>query len=177
MHEFNKQLWRDRALARFKRSCRKSSKLKADESWARDVRHIDAISEVVAWCASKGIKVQFGKKAGGLYDSLSKTITMTSHAGPEKQLYMLLHECGHHLIGFKADDERFGMGYPKVEDPHFNTTFHHRVACLEEEIEAWHRGWKLARRLQLKLDRLAFDKVRLECLKSYIKWANRRTLM
>jgi len=177
MHEFNKQLWRDRALARFKRTRRKKSRTESDDVWVRDVHHIDALGDVVEWCTLKGIKVQFGKKAGGLYDTQSKTITMTSHAGPEKQLYMLLHECGHHLIGFKVEDERFGKGYPCVEDTNVNTTFHHRFACLEEEIEAWHRGWKLSKRLGLQLDREAFDKVRLECLKSYIRWANRRMLL
>lgn len=180
MHEFNKKLWRDRALARFRRSCKKATKASraaADEQWTRDVAHIDAIDTVVGWCMTKGITVQFGKKAGGLYDSQSKTITITSHCGPERQLYMLLHECGHHLIGFTEEDERFGKGYPFVDNPDVNTTLIHKIACLEEEFEAWNRGWRLGKRLGLVLDRDSFDVVRVECLRSYIKWAGTRRSM
>lgn len=139
--------------------------------------HIDKMSTVIDWCSSKNITVQFGKKPGGVYNAVDRTITIAGRAAPEKQLYMLLHECGHHLIGFDEMDERFGMGYPFVEDPVVNTTFHHRVACLEEEMEAWNRGWRLSKRLHLQLEREAFDKVRLDCLRSYIKWVNGRKLM
>jgi len=138
---------------------------------------IDKLATVVDWCNFKGLRVVFGKVCGGTYITGEKVIKLAGRASPEKQLYMLLHECGHHLIGFDGEDERFGMGYPYAEDPNVNATFHHRIACLEEEIEAWHRGWKLAKRLHLQLERQTFDKVRLECLRSYIKWANGRQLM
>lgn len=181
MIEFDRQLWWDRAWARFKRQVPKGTtrkkKAQAERQWYRDALHIDKMGSVVDWCSSKGIKVQFGKKPGGMYNALDKTITIACRAAPEKQLYMLLHECGHHLIGFDEHDERFGMGYPYVEDSNINSTFQHRLACLEEEMEAWNRGWRLSKRLHLKLERPAFDKVRLYCLRSYIKWANGRSLM
>jgi hypothetical protein len=181
MIEFDKQLWWDRAWARFKRATRKGcSRKKRDEAerqWFREAMCIDKLAAVIDWCSSKNIKVRFGKSVGASYNAIEKTITMAGRTSPEKQLYMLLHECGHHLVGFDEDDERFGMGYPYVEDSKVNTTFHHRVACLEEEMEAWHRGWRLSKRLHLNLDRPAFDKVRLDCLRSYIKWANGRSLM
>ena len=84
-------------------------------------------------------------------------------------MIVLLHECGHHLIGVNDDHDRFGMGYPQ-SDPEITKTFHHRVSCLEEEMEAWHRGWKLAKRLNLTVDRDVFDAMRLKCIRSYIKW-------
>lgn len=181
MIEFDRQLWWDRAWARFKRSVRKGTSRKkkaaAEHQWYRDALHIDKMSTVIDWCSSKNITVQFGKKPGGVYNAVDRTITIAGRAAPEKQLYMLLHECGHHLIGFDEMDERFGMGYPFVEDPVVNTTFHHRVACLEEEMEAWNRGWRLSKRLHLQLEREAFDKIRLDCLRSYIKWVNGRKLM
>ena len=55
-------------------------------------------------------------------------------------------------------------------EPNVKRTFHHRMSCLEEEIEAWHRGWKLAVRLGLSVTREEFDVVRLDCLKSYVRW-------
>lgn len=175
MIEFNLDLWKERAWARLKRAARKSkSKAKrdvAETQWYRDVVFSGKIHVIVNWCNSKGIKVLFGKKVGGTYDTLSKTICITGRAHPEKQLYYLLHECGHHLIGFTEHDERFGLGYPQTENPEVNTTFPHRLACLEEEIEAWHRGWKLSKRLKLKLNRKEFDAIRIECIRSYVKWA------
>ena len=181
MVEFDRQLWWDRAWARFKRQDRKGTSRKkkahAERQWYRDALHIDKMLAVVDWCSSKGIKVQFGKKPGGMYNAIDKSITIACRAAPEKQLYMLLHECGHHLIGFDEHDERFGMGYPYVEDENINATFQHRLACLEEEMEAWQRGWRLSKRLHLSLERKHFDKVRLDCLRSYIKWANGRSIM
>jgi hypothetical protein len=181
MIEFDKQLWWDRALIRFKRSNRKRKtkvqKASAEQQWVRDAMCINKIAYVVDWCLSKNVKVEFGKLIGGSYNAVDKTIKIACRAAPEKQLYMLLHECGHHLIGFDEDDERFGMGYPYVQDPNVNATFHHRIACLEEEMEAWNRGWRLGKRLNLQLERPAFDKVRLDCLRSYVKWANGRALM
>jgi len=179
MIEFDPDLWKARAWDRFKRAASKSKQKRdvAEAQWARDVIFIEKIGKVVDWCYAKGIKVKFGKKQGGVYDAISKTICIACRAAPEKQLYYLLHECGHHLIGFTEEDERFGMGYPFVNDPEVNTTFHHRLACLEEEIEAWNRGWKLSARLRLRILRADYDRVRVECIRSYVNWASGRKRM
>ena len=174
MIEFNKQLWKERAADRCDRA---ADKPRAKRQRSRDDAAIERLAVVVDWCRSKHIEVMFGKIPGGSYNAIEKTIRISCRSLPEKQLHMLLHECGHHLIGFDEADERFGMGYPYVEDPNINTTFHHRIACLEEEIEAWNRGWKLAKRLDLDLSRHDFDRVRLECLRTYVKWAAGRRLL
>ena len=70
----------------------------------------------------------------------------------------------------KEHHERFGMGYPMQGDAQVVKTTHHKVACLEEEFEAWHRGWKLAKRLGLAISRREYDDLRIECLKSYVDW-------
>jgi len=181
MVEFDKQRWVDKAWERFQKVVRKTNSKKklayAEARFYRDSIFISKLKTVVEWCNSKGIQVHFGKKAGGVYDANTKNIVITSHSSPEKQLYYLLHECGHHLIGFTEHHERFGMGYPQTETPGANQTFHHRLACLEEEIEAWQRGWKLSKRLKLKIRREEFDELRLECLKTYVQWSNTRILL
>lgn len=138
-----------------------------------DVLAIQDIEKLVAWCAERCITVTFAKKEDGLYEPETKEITISCRAHPTKQAIYLMHECGHHLIGMKEHHERFGMGYPKVHDPNVVKTNLHRIACLEEEFEAWHRGWKLGRRLALNVKREDFDVVRIDCLKSYMKWAAR----
>ena len=181
MIEFNHDLWLARAEARFKRASKgvtaKSHRDEIKGQFLREVRCIAGLAEVIGWCGIKGVRVSFGKKVGAAYDAIEKTVTIAGRMSPEKQLYFLLHECGHHLIGFDEGDERFGRGYPLATDPNHNATFQHRLACLEEEIEAWHRGWRLAKRLGLEIDREDFDKIRAECLRSYVRWANGRRLM
>jgi hypothetical protein len=173
---FDSVVWRKRAWNRFQHAIRSPNRQPAkgpENQWVCDLLHINHLDTVVLWAASKGITVLFAKREHGVYDPHNKVVTITARANPEKQLYYLLHECGHHLIGMEELHVRFGMGYPRGNDPAVNRTFHHKVSCLEEELEAWHRGWKLSQRLGLNLDRAAFDQVRLECIRTYVKWAAR----
>lgn len=175
MRAFDANLWRARCWARFERAVRQGgSQATFERQWFLEVQAIDDMANLIEWCAARGIDVLFGKKQNGTYDWACKRIIIACHARPQRQLAYLLHECGHHLIGMKEHHERFGMGYPQT-DPELRRTFLHKVSCLEEELEAWHRGWKLSRRLKLSLDRATFDAVRLECIKSYIKWSLQRS--
>ena len=76
------------------------------------------------------------------------------------------------MIGDKEKGERFGMGYGKSDDPAVNRTAHHRLDILEEEFEAWHRGWKLALRIGslVEADKMEYDKTRTQMLFTYVKW-------
>jgi hypothetical protein len=176
MSKFDTQLWKERAWARFTRTVAplrsrdKKRRDAAERKWAEDVVAIGGLAKVVAWCAERCIDVDFVKKPLGTYHYGLKEISISSRLKPLNQLIILLHECGHHLVGDAEAHDRFGMGYPQT-DPEVTKTFHHRVACLEEEMEAWHRGWKLAQRLELNLDREEFDRVRLDCVRSYIQWS------
>jgi hypothetical protein len=170
MREFDPQAWRDRAWARYTRAlCSGQPAQKIELEWALDVLAIGDLTLLTDWCAERKVKVSFLKKQNGTYHSASKEITISSRLSPRNQVIVLLHECGHHLIGPSGDSDRFQMGYAQ-SDPEVTKTFHHRVACLEEEMEAWHRGWRLAGRLGLRVDREIFDQYRLKCLRSYIKW-------
>ena len=178
MEPFCRDKLREQAWRRFQRYVRKEIKRTpvrgAETQWCRDVFYIEKLNAIVEWCESKGIDVVMAKKANGVYDPGDATITITCRASPEKQLHYLLHECGHHLIGMKEHHERFGKGYPQGNNPKVMNTFEHKLACLEEEIEAWHRGWKLSRRLRLNVDREQFDATRIECLKTYVEWTSKK---
>jgi hypothetical protein len=173
---FDRDKLRRLAWDRLQRQVRRGdspSKRGSEAQWFRDVLYIEKMATVVEWCATKGISVVLAKKANGTYEPDSKVITLTSHAAPERMFHYLLHECGHHLIGMEEHHERFGKGYPRGTQPRIVNSFEHRLACLEEEMEAWHRGWKLAKRLDLQADREAFDTTRTQCLKSYVTWTAR----
>lgn len=174
MREFDLQVWKDAAWGRFGAALRRGvPKEVAESAWFRDLSAIRDTTKLVGWCTARGVEVTFLKKQGGTYFPASKQVFVSSRLAPLRQSIFLLHECGHHLVGHKATDVRFGMGYPSSDDPDVSKTFAHRVACLDEEMEAWHRGWKLSRRLKLELHRDDFDSARLECIRSYLKWALR----
>jgi hypothetical protein len=170
MREFDPQLWKERAWARY---CRAINSGRPDNEvgleWAQDVLAIGALTSLVEWCKEKKLKVFFAKKQNGAYHSARREVHISSRLSLKNQVVVLLHECGHHLIGVNESHDRFGMGYPQ-SDPEVTKTFHHRVACLEEEMEAWYRGWRLANRLGISVDRESFDAMRLKCIRSYIKW-------
>lgn len=174
---FDKDKLRNQAWNRFQRLIKKQTirvpKRGAEVQWFRDVIYVEKVAAVVDWCAGRGVAVYVAKKANGTYDPNSKQVTLTARAAPEKMLHYLLHECGHHLIGMEEHHERFGKGYPRGGEPRVTKSFEHRLACLEEEMEAWHRGWKLAKRLGLEADREEFDRTRTECLRSYVIWTSR----
>jgi len=89
---------------------------------------------------------------------------------PGRQLHILLHECGHHLIGSKDHTERYGWGYSQTNH-HIKKTLRHSSDLIDEEFEAWWRGWKLGQRLKLGIDKLLFDKTKSLALKTYFVWA------
>lgn len=177
MRRFDPNLWRERSWARLRRATGLSRPSSAGEAkWAVDAYAISDLERVVEWCVERGIDVLFGRRFGGLYDEAAKKIIISAHAPPRKQLVYLLHECGHHLLSPSTDaDDRFKRGYSSHAAGR-QRTFVHKLAVLEEEIEAWHRGWRLARRLGLTLSRDEFDETRVACLKSYVSWSNRRSI-
>jgi hypothetical protein len=172
---FDKDVWRQRAWDRFQRFIRGETHRVplrgAEAQWARDVVFVERLARVVEWAGARKLSVVFAKKSAGVLDPNKNEITISSRARPERQLYYLLHECGHYLVGRQEHHERFRDGYPAAAgNPEIKRTFKYKITCLEEELEAWHRGWKLAKRLHLGLDREAWDEVRMECLRSYAEW-------
>ena len=172
---FDRDKLRSLAWDRFQRQVRGVSRRRvargAEGQWYRDMLYIEKLAAVVDWAAGKGMSVVLSRRVSAAYDPNSKTITISGRASPERMLHYLLHECGHHLIGMEEHHERFGKGYPRAGSRGVVNGRAHRIACLEEEFEAWHRGWKLARRLDLDVDRDEFDRTRTECLRTYVAWA------
>lgn len=173
MGHFVEKIWRERALCRYKKSLSRSlSTDKVEKKYKKELTSISHLKSLVSWCAERKIEVLFNKRSGGIYYPEVRFIHINGRMNPEKQVFLLLHECGHHLIGDKEKHERFGMGY-STNDPHVKKTFQHRCDIVDEELEAWHRGWKLSRRLKLKINKSKYDKTRSNMIKTYFRWAVR----
>lgn len=170
---FDAELWHSRAWSRYQNALGVGAdRSEAIIHWDRDVIHVNALAILIDWCTERSIKVKFCKREAGIYYPCDKCIKINGRLQPEKQVFFLLHECGHHLVGDKEKNERFGMGYSQ-DDPSLKRTFHHRCDIVDEELEAWYRGFKLAKRLHLRINKERFDLTRIEMLKSYFAWALR----
>lgn len=168
---FDAELWRSRAQVRYQKALDAGTpKPVASQKLATDIIHIAALGKLIKWCVERNIDVNFCVYEGGFYWPEDKTIKISCRLSPEKQVFFLSHECGHHLIGEAEKHERFGMGYPQ-DDPNIKRTFHHRCDIVDEELEAWHRGFKLTKRLRIPLNKERFDKTRTAMLKTYFAWA------
>lgn len=171
MAEFDNGIWCSRAQTRYVRAMSSGiSKSVALKQRDRDLFYIGALANLVDWCNQRTIQVIFCRRAGGIYFPENKQIKISGRLAPEKQVFFLLHECGHHLIGDKEKHERFGMGYSQTDEA-VQRTFRHRCDIIDEEYEAWHRGYKLSKRLNLRVDKEKFDVTRADMLRTYFKWA------
>lgn len=129
------------------------------------------LSSLTTWCTKRGIIVEFKKAANGAFFPDEKRIEINARLKPENQVYCLLHECGHVLIGHKNTNERFGMGYPSSNVPRIARRLTHKCDVIDEELEAWYRGFKLSRRLKFNVDKQRFDAFKSKMIISYMKWA------
>jgi hypothetical protein len=176
MAEFNPRKWEDKAWSRYSKRVKgmpPSARLEEAKILSDEIAAINGLKELVAWCNLKRITVDFtNRKCGGAYVGKTRTIYINSTQSPEKQLFVLLHECGHLLIDNKTEttELRFRHGYP-TDDPDVKRKFIHRCTVVEEEFEAWHRGRKLAMKLGIQIDDERFSDLKASMLKSYMKWA------
>ena len=97
-----------------------------------------------------------------------KEINICSRKGIEKKLYGLLHECGHALI--RRDWTKFESEYPAHATAELDRrkmkSDKYKVSLVEEEVEAWKRGRRLAKRLGIYVDDYKFNKLKTKCLMS-----------
>ncbi len=105
-------------------------------------------------------------------DSILKEISIPTRIGIEKRLYSLLHECGHALI--RANWTNFAKNYAHAEsgyDGRKTRSAKYKISTIEEEVEAWKRGKRIAQRLGIDLNEDRYDEYKTMCLMSYIAWA------
>ena len=169
---FDFNFWKERVQKRYKRNLKKGYLAEhAMAVYLVELANVKNLDKLIRWCSKRGLVVYFKRHENGTYNECYKSITIAANASPIKQVVYILHECGHHLIHqHPGDPNRFLMGYDQT-DPCITRTFQHRLACLEEEMEAWQRGRNLAKKLKLRINDDVLELIRINCLKSYAKWA------
>ena len=123
------------------------------------------------WLDDKGYHVMLETDSSdGVYFNC-KQVCLNSRNHIEKRLYILLHECGHILINDRRDDRIYSLSNDTEAVIGKSVSKKRRVAVLTEEIEAWRRGERLAKRLAIKINEEKFDKIKTDAIISYVEWA------
>lgn len=177
---FNQRVWTDRATRRRENAIHlgRDSESIATLKWLEEIRFIESLGRTIAWCTGQGIAVEFTKREGGLWeDGPPRRISITASARPLTQLCILLHEIGHYVIDTSHPKytNRYSMGWAACDDNRLKRTDKHRLTVLEEEYEAWFKGWGIALMVGAltEFDRDKYDDMKVQYLKTYVKWAAR----
>ena len=116
----------------------------------------DYISLIAAWAKTRGYSV-FGKWDEDAFYDKDKEIVYSLRTKEKKhQMYSLLHECGH-AVAF--DSKSYKDNFPNLAAIRFKTSRVSKrrnvVKCetIAEEWDAWKRGFKLARRLGIEVNK------------------------
>ncbi len=133
---------------------------------------IQNLKKVFSWLCNKKYEVIFHNNSDSVIFS-DKKIFIDKRSTLENQLYSILHECGHILQHQNKSSFNRSFKYQHVaeNDKRKERSYAYRLSVLEEEIDAWKRGKKLAKRLNIKIDEIKFEKYKAKYTMTYVDWA------
>jgi len=115
----------------------------------------------------------YGKwEIDAFYDKDKEIVYSLSTKNKKNQLYSLLHECGHALA---FESEGYKNRFPTMAARRFKTakvnprTNTFKVEGIIEEYDAWQRGFKLATRLGIEVDKKDYDKYASRYVMTYVR--------
>lgn len=126
--------------------------------------------QLKSWVESKGYTVTEKWKVEDCIVFEDQEIFINSQCKPENMFYTLLHECGHYLLNeTKKSFKETHPFYPsEIIDKRIEKSTAYRVCILSEELKAWERGWRLAKRLNLHIVQENYHKCMTDALWSYV---------
>jgi len=137
-------------------------------NWDKQIKKLTKYSDNIGY----KVLIKKIKNQGISYINFeNKEIVIHSGTTKERQLYTILHELGHYIILFeKAKKYKKTLGF-QMEKFSKNSLVH-KTAILEEEIEAWKLGFKLVKKLGIKINRHNFEIFKSSLLATYIAQYN-----
>lgn len=164
-------------LNKIDKDFKKQYTFKALQKCMENRKNLLELQKLIEWCSSRKVAVHF-KDDSSKFVVDERIIIINKRKNVTGKLHTLLHECGHFLIeqakekNTRVYNVKFGNGYEFFDDSKKNKTVTHKIDVLSEEIEAWNRGYSLALRLNLNLDKESFDKDKASAIKTYAFWAS-----
>ena len=137
---------------------------------------MDQCETVRDWLDEKDIMLMFSKELDNEFSPDGKYINIRPIKNKEEMFYTLLHECGHVLV--ETNNKGFKDNYKTKDFNDWDKMVRTRdsalkVSVLADEMEAWNRGRKLAKRLNLAYDEKEFKKLMGQCVWAYASFMSR----
>lgn len=125
------------------------------------------LSRMLLYCSLNGIcDVVFKHNVQDQYDTETKIITINKSRTLKNQLYILLHEFGHHCI---VENKFLNKKFANIIERDPNNTLSEQILAIEEEVLAWHYGEQIAKILEIDLSDKNYQILKAKCLKSHIR--------
>ena len=130
-------------------------------------------STIEEWVNRKGYYVETSSTCQDEVCFNTKKIIINSRQSSKNMLYSLLHEAGHILIdkNTKSFLNRASIYPPIINDKRKKRSVKYRVSLISEELEAWKRGFTLAKKLKVNIDKEDYFDQMNKNVWTYIKWA------
>jgi hypothetical protein len=131
-------------------------------------------TELEIWLLEKGYCLEIANDVVDCVYLKEKIVCIQARSGAENRYYSLLHECGHILVA--QGSEQWARDMPMyAQDPTVWTDARRRrskkykVSVVAEEIEAWKRGRRMAKKMEHYIDNDSYNKLMADCVYSYIE--------
>lgn len=125
---------------------------------------VKAVRKVIFYLESRNVEVRKGRD--NVYYPEDDVIIYNAQGNYVNQLYTLLHEAGHFLQSRSRTFTAMNLVYG---DADLMQTNYQKFRLLEQEMDAWDRGLKLAKRLDIKLDVIDYRKNAAYFIMQYVK--------
>lgn len=129
------------------------------------------IEKLCLWAKEKeGCVVSFKDSEEDQVDVDTFEITISKKHSPEVAFYFLLHELGHVVL--IRDKKQYKHAYGIIFDNFSTNSLTTKVTTLQEELDAWREGLKIAKSLKLKINRRKFEITKTQAFNSYLAWCS-----
>lgn len=137
------------------------------------------LNRLIEWLDNKNWEVLFGNHYKDEMIEFDRTITISTKSKIENQLYACLHECGHLLI---RQNSHYSDYYPNAFRIDSLPSKHkkliigpkYQVDLIAEEIDAWRKGKKLAKRLGIHINENNYNNEMSKYVFTYVKYAGKQ---
>lgn len=140
----------------------------AQRTWQRQIKSL------TDYCENKNWTVSFRDRPG-TEDQITwenRKIVLLKTRNAEQLFYVFLHEIGH-MLQHQSAREFMGVSTSRLGNSKLfcNRSRASTVGTIEEELDAWKTGFRLANRLGMCVDRRNFEREKARCVMSYVDWA------